>query len=208
MAINVVDNALAHRFAIMQEHPLQTDIIEGAEQVFVANTDAALLYVEWLCPDVLIFIADFIDFGIGLAVGTDESVAVEVIVRWVVAVVVATIFIDVSSFGILAMQGLVDEVPDKTSLELGITTHEVPILLETATAVAHCMAVLALNKWLLLAVILSIPLAMPLRHIHRAEDIGIVATVCLLILNGTAWVFVLNPLIGCGEVRTIDRFIA
>ena len=168
------------------------------------------LGVNDLGPYILIFVAHLVHMGVGHTVGTDESVAIEVVVGGIVVVVVAAIGVDGAPLSVLSVQCLVDKVPDESALELGIAAHEVPILLESATRVAHGMVVLTLDEWFLVLglVALGIILAPLLRGIHRAHDVGIGAFVCLLPVHRPAQVLRLDPLVGGGEVGTVDRLVA
>ena len=65
---------------------------------------------------------------IGLTVGRHQTITVEIVVRRVVFVVVTAISIG----AVLFVERLVNEVPDKSSLEFGILAHQVPIFLEAA----------------------------------------------------------------------------
>ena len=70
------------------------------------------------------------------------------------------------------------------------------------------MAVLALDEGLGGLGVGAILLAVFLRGIHGAVDIGVVAQTGTLILYGAAQVLALYPLVGLGEVGTVDGLVA
>ena len=167
---------------------------------------------------------------IQLAVGTDDTIAVEVVVRGVIAVVVTAIGVmNLVQFRIrqlshavqlgqrcgehlgigLAVQGLIDIVPDVATLVLRVLAHELPILLQSTRGVTHRVVVLTLDERLLEVVILAISLARPRCVVHRTEDICVAAfAMGLLPLAGTALVLSLHPVVGGFEVRAVHGLVA
>ena len=93
--------------------------------------------------------------GVKLAVGADNAVAIEVIVRGILAVIVAAVSVFgwyIARSGLIfsrcclivfdascgvktgrTVQGLVDKVPDIAALELGIFAYEVPVISDDGT---------------------------------------------------------------------------
>ena len=65
------------------------------------------------------------------AVGADQAVVIEVIVRSVIFVKVASIAVDGYTVFIFPMAGLVDKVPDKSTLIFRVLAGDVPVLLES-----------------------------------------------------------------------------
>ena len=158
--VEAVDASLLHHVAVLGELPLHTHVVEVAEEELVAYTQAVRLGIHHLSPNILVFVSHFIHMRVGYTVGTDESIAIEIVVGGIVVVVVTAIGIDGASLCILSVEGLVDEVPDETALELGVFAHQVPILLKATTRVTHGMVVLTLYEWFLVfgLVALGIPL--------------------------------------------------
>ena len=66
------------------------------------------------------------------------------------------------------------------------------------------MVVLALDERHRTVRVLSILFTSTYRIVHRAEDIGTLASVSLLILNRTALVLTLNPLVSLQEVIDVQ----
>ena len=145
---------------------------------------------------------------IGHAVGTYQSVAVEVVVARVVVVEVATIIIGPLISLAFHAQTLVNEVPDESALILRIFADELPIFLESTARIAHSVRIFALYEGLLLRFVLRIFLTLSVRPIHRAHDVGILASVGGLPLDGTLTVLLFNPPIGGGKVRSVCRLVA
>ena len=69
---------------------------------------------------------------IGYAVGANQTVVVEVIIRSVVFVEVAAIAIDAHSVFVFPVAGLVYEVPDKSALIFRIFADDVPVFFESS----------------------------------------------------------------------------
>ena len=230
--VEVLNLALLHLLAVGHELPYELVALKRAEEVLVEDLDGLRLgeLALSLCPDALVLIGHLVGVRVQLAVGTDDAVAVEVVVRGVVAVVVAAVgIVDLVQVGILlvadavqlgqrgvehlgiglAVQGLVDEVPDVATLILRILAHQFPVLLQSARGVTHRVVVLALDERLLEVVVLAVGLARPRRVVHRAEDVGVAAfAVSLLPLAGTALVLGLHPVVGGFEVRTVHGLVA
>ena len=146
--------ALLHLLAIGHELPDELIVVERAEEVLVVDLDGLRLskLALRLCPDVLVLVGHLIGVRVQLAVGTDDAVAVEVVVRGIVAVVVAAVgVVNLVQLGVwqvadavqlgqrcgehlgigTAMQGLVDIVPDVATLILRVLAHEFPVLLQS-----------------------------------------------------------------------------
>ena len=230
--VKVAHDTILLNLAIHLQRPYHLVVAQVAEEVLVIDFHGLRLgeLALSLCPDVLVLIGHLEGVRVQLAVGTDDAVAVEVVVRGVVAVVVAAVgIVDLVQVGILlvadavqlgqrgvehlgiglAVQGLVDEVPDVATLILRILAHKLPILLQTTGGVTHRVVVLTLDERLLEVVVLAIGLARPRRVVHRTEDICVAAfAMSLFPLAGTALVLSLHPVVGGFEVRTVHGLIA
>ena len=147
--------------------------------------------------------------GIQPAVGSNDAVAIEVIVTGGIAAVVATVGKDFATRnGALVAQALIDEVPDVAALILRILADELPVLLEAAHRVAHGVGIFALDERTRV-VALGVTLAPVVVGIHRASDVGITAVVRRpLILTGARRVGLLHPSVGLLEVRTETGLVA
>ena len=142
------------------------------------------------------------------AVGGNDAVAVEVVVRGRIASVVAAISKDLLTCNrTLVAHSLVDEVPDVAALILRVFAHQVPILLETSHRVAHSVSILTLDKRSRI-VFLRIGLTTFVAVVHRTEDVGLAPVASLLVLHGTRLVVVLNPRIAFLEVGAVAGFVA
>ena len=139
---------------------------------------------------------------IELAVWTYNSVAVEVVVAWVVTVVVATISIFYLSELLIgqhfwfylhwnhdaAMQALIYEVPVETTLEDRVFAYQIPVIFQVTARVTHRMVVLTLYERHLAIWVLAVILAVLYRIIHWAEDVCAFSLASLLILYWAALV--------------------
>ena len=69
------------------------------------------------------------------------------------------------------------------------------------------MIVLALDKGLRLRGVVAVVLAPLMSGVHRTHDVGIGTIVGTLPMDGTAGVVVLYPLVGLGEVRSVNGLV-
>ena len=69
---------------------------------------------------------------IGYAVGANQTVVVEVIIRSVVFVEVAAIAVDAYSVFVFPVERLVYKVPDKSTLIFRIFADDVPVFFESS----------------------------------------------------------------------------
>ena len=203
-------NAPFHNLAVSQKLPLQGYILGLTEEEFIFHQYAALLQIQRCHPDVLVVIAHFMCMRIGQTVGTEQPIAVEVVVRRVIAIVVAAVGEMFSAVSVLAAQSLICKIPYKAALKFRICASQVPVVLETAHRVAHGMSILALDERLVIFLCRApgIIFATPLRSVHGAVDVGVDALLGLFKLYGSAWVNAFDPLVGSREVGTIDSLIA
>ena len=201
--------------AILNEAPCQGIVAQIAEEVLIVYAYFALLGIHHLSPDVLILVGYLIGMRIELTVRTDDTITVEVVVARVVIVVIATIAIfylaelfiahllrilDSHRLQELAVQALVNEIPVETTLEDWILAYQVPVFLQVTARITHGMVVLALDERHRTVRVLRILFTSTYRIVHRAEDIGTLASVSLLILNRTTLVLTLDPLVSLQEV--------
>ena len=153
-------------------------------------------------------VSNLVGMRVRHAVGTDNAVAVKVVVGWVVVVVVATIFIYLHAIFVFCAKSLVNKVPDKSALELGVFAHQVPVFLKSARAITHRMVILALYQGARFAVVARVIFAPLVCAIHGTGDVGAGTVYATAFpLHGSAWVVALNPLVCGGEVWPIGRFI-
>ena len=146
--------------------------------------------------------------GIQSAVWGNNTVAVEVIVAGRITSVVTAIGEDFLARNLaLVAQTLIDKVPDVSALELRILADELPVLLEAAHGVTHCMSILALNERKR-AVALAVFLAVPVVHIHWAENVRLAPMSGLLILYWAHLVISLDPVVALLKVRPVAGLIA
>ena len=89
--VEIVDGAILNRLTILEECPRELIVGKVAEEVFVVDANLTCLYVYSLSPNVLVNVSNLVGMRIELTVGTDDAIAVEVVVGRVVGVVVATI---------------------------------------------------------------------------------------------------------------------
>ena len=105
------------------------------------------------------------------------------------------------------IEALIDPVPDKATLHMWTTLHNIEILTEITRRVTHSVGKLAHNIWLLSILTCCILLHIGNRWIHRTDDIGIRATPRLLELYRARVITLLDPLILERINRTITTLI-
>ena len=141
-------------------------------------------------------------------VGSDDAVAVEVVVGGGIAAEVAAVGHDfLARHAALGAHTLIHEVPDETALVLGVLADDAPILSEAAHAVTHGVGIFTLDERTGI-VALSILLAVAIAVVHGAEDVGLTVLACLLILYGAALVDGLHGIVGILEVLAVASFVA
>ena len=194
--------------AVLAHFPYELEVVERLEEVLVVDFKLAILQPLIGNPGVLIVVAHLVGMGIESAIGSNEAVAVEVMIGSGIAPVVAAVGEDLLACdGALVAQTLIDEVPDIATLILGVLADDVPVLLEAAHGVTHRVGVLTLDERTGI-VALGILHAVVVAQIHRAEDIGLAILACLLELAGARGIVSLHPVVGALEVRTVARLIA
>lgn len=159
-------------------------------------------------PDILVEISNFIHVGIGVAVGTDQTIVTEVVVGPIKAIEVTTVSINADAIFPCPTDGLIHKVPNKTSLQGRILTNQIPIFLETTLRIAHRMCIFALNQRFLDVLALGIFFHVGIVGIHRTINIGKFVAMSLLILHGAARIFRFHPIVGRFKVRAETSFIA
>src|SRR3712207_2444254 len=145
--------------------------------------------------------------GIGHAVGTDESVVAEVVVRSVVLVEVASVAVYLYTVFVLPPARLVDEIPDESALILRILAYDVPIFLESSFGVSHRMRVFALDERFV-DIAFAIVDASFIVSVHGAVDVGELTGACLFVLYGSCGVFFFCPRVALLEVRSHTGLVA
>ena len=193
--------------AILQNghHGLQVTHI--AEEVFVVNIYRTIVHVEIIDPNALIVVANLVGMRGKATVRSNDTIAVEVMVRGRITTLVTTIHpYLVACHLAYSTNALIDEVPDEASLILWILANQIPILLETSNGVTHCMSILALDKRTGI-VALCIFLAIIVIVVHGTEDIGLAILSTLFILHGATAVDNLHGIIGSLEVITIATLV-
>ena len=108
-------------------------VIGGLEEILIIHLECTVYSIEIVNPDVLMIILNLISVRIQTTVGSNDAIAVEVVVAGRIATVVATIGEDfLTGDGALVAQTLIYKVPDVTTLVFWILADEIPILLETS----------------------------------------------------------------------------
>ena len=146
--------------------------------------------------------------GIRHTVGAYHAIAAEVVVRGIIAVEVAAVGINFHAALASPAQRLVNPIPYKTALQRRVPAYQVPILLETAARVAHCVGIFALYERLGGVCAAGIIFHALVIGIHGTEHVGKLILTGLLILHGAARVFGLNPFIHGLEVRAETSLVA
>ena len=196
---------VSHSLTLLEECPCEVVVAEVGEEVLVVHLYLTLLEVLGSCPDVLVVVAYLISVGVVAAVGSDDTVTVEVVVRCGIAAIVATVGKDFLTLLVLVAEALVHEVPDEATLQGRILTDEVPVLLQATDRVTHSVGILALDEGFV--GVLAVSLHVVVVGIHGATDIAVACIASLLILCGTAVVVSLDPVVGCLEVRAVTGLV-
>ena len=145
--------------------------------------------------------------GIGVTVGADQTVVAEVVVGCIEAVEVAAVSIDFNSVLAFPANGLVDEVPNETALQVRIFADDVPVFFESALRVTHSVSIFTLDERFGGIGTLTVFFHAFIAVIHRTEDVGVLFQAGLFVLAGTAGVFCLYPFVTCFEVGAVSGFI-
>ena len=201
----LVNLTVSHCLTLLEECPCEVVVAEVGEEVLVVYLYLTLLEVLGSCPDVLVVVAYLISVGVVAAVGSDDTVTVEVVVRCGVAAIVATIGEDFLTLLVLVAEALVYEVPDEATLQGRILADEVPVLLQATDRVTHSVGILALDEGFV--GVLAVALHVVVVGIHGATDIAVAGVASLLILCGTAVVVSLDPVVGSLEVWTVTGLV-
>ena len=129
----VGDTLAEYLAAILFERNDGIHIIEGAEGVLIIEFHIASTHVKVTQPDVLIIVLHLIGMGVVTAVGGNDSVTVEVVVAGRITSCIATILPNLLTGNLAGVaQTLVYEVPNETTLILGILAGEIPIFGKSA----------------------------------------------------------------------------
>ena len=169
-------------------------------------------------PDVLIVVLYLVGVRVPSAVRGNESIVAEVVGRSIVLVPIAAVGPNLTTFAVGPSYGLIHKVPDEATLELGIFTHQFPVLAETSLGITHSMCIFALDKGFVerfylmgspvfTRLIGAIFLTLTITIVHRAEDIGFTCFFSAFILHRAGCILGLNPIVACFEVGTITCFI-
>ena len=229
--VQVSNLTVLYGLTVLEQSPNKLIVAQIAEEVLVVDRDLSGFQIHGLSPNVLILISQLISVGVELTVGTDDTIAVEVVVAGVYLIVIAAIGVfgsHVSGSGLIlcgdsvvigyraaslevgmTVESLVYEVPVITALKLRILTYEIPVFLEVTTRVAHCVVVFALDQRACVFRIFGVGFAVPRRVVHGTEDVCVGSGLSgLLILHGTALILTLDPFVSSGEIRSVNRFVA
>lgn len=137
---------------------------------------------------------------------------------WIGIEITIATSVDGRSIDIL-MQCLVDEVPVETALKLGQSScssgcrgigsaDKIPVVLKVATGVSHGVVVFALDEWLGERRVVSVFGAVLDTEVHWTENVGGVAALSgLLILDWTAGVLGVYPVVGIVEILRVFGFV-
>ena len=158
--------------------------------------------------DALEHSANLVHMWVWYSVGTDESVVAKVDVRSVKTVEITAISINLNTVFAFPAGRLVNKVPDKSTLKIGVFTEQIPVFFEAAFRVAHGVSVFALNHRFLYIGAFAVFLYIFIADIHRAIYVGMVCIAATLILHGAAGVFSLYPVVGIHKVLTVTAFVA
>ena len=153
---------------------------------------------------MLIF--DFRRRRVWRAVGSDKSVAVEVVVGGGIAAVIASISEDFFSFAVGVAHGLIYKVPNKSTLVLGFAANEIPVFFEPTHRVPHGVGIFALDERPFIFAF-EIVFAAFGRNVHGAENVGGTFQPGTLVLHGARLVPLLEIVVDAVEVYSVSRLV-
>ena len=78
--VEILNGAVLDGLAVLHDSPHQAVVAQVAEEVLVVDANLAVGHIHRLSPDVLILIGQFVGVRVELTVGTDDAVAVEIVV--------------------------------------------------------------------------------------------------------------------------------
>ena len=142
-----------------------------------------------------------------IAVRTEKPVIAEVLVPVAVAVIEIPGVCENLLPVFLIIDGLVDKIPDESSLVSGIFSYQIPIFLETAFGISHGMGVLDLNQRAL-RVVFTIFYHIRIPPVHRGIDIRDLKTPVLLVNQKPRRVHGLDGFPCRPEIFTVSCLIA
>ena len=202
---------LIHAFAIVcEQSAYDFDVICTAEEVFVVEFD--LTVEECLAfrdgrPKILLVILDLVSMRMKRTIRGNDTIAVQAVVCSRIAAKVATIGHNLfACHTALGSHALINEVPDESTLVLGVFADQFPVFGKAPHAIAHSVGILTLDErtWV---VALSVAFAVVVVIVHWAEDVGFAILMCLLILYRTGGVDGLDGIVGIFEVFAITSFV-
>ena len=208
--IEVADAAGLHHTAVGKQLPLHFVGIQPDEEIFVIDLDPALRKVDRRSPNALVLALHLVGMGVPRAVGGDDTVAVERVVRRIVVVEITTVEERHTAVGLVAGKPLVDEVPDETALIGGIFAYQFPIVVEAAQRIPHGMGIFTLNERFG-GVVASIFLALFIAPVHGADDVGegpVPVVHGTFVMHRTRRVVLLDPTVAGLEVGAHARLVA
>ena len=205
-----VDDAPAEGRPVAEHLPMEVVVFEAAEEIFVEDLHRIPRIAGPRGPDRLVVVAHLLHVWVRNAVGTDQAVVAEVLVRGVVGVPVASVAVDRHAVAPLFVQRLVHEIPDESALIFRFAADQLPVLPESAHRVAHGVGVFALDQRFggILGEVFLTPLVVP---VHRADNVRVAAAGRIdgpFVVNRPRGVVSLDPVVAGVEVRPVARFVA
>ncbi len=206
--VNIFNGACAYCFAVAQQLPCESVVAEVGEKVFVVHVKHSLGKVCRGGVDALHHTSHLVHVRIGHTVGAYEPIVAEIYVGSVKTVEVAAVAVNLHTVLAFPAGRLVNEVPDKSALKVGIFSEKVPVLLEASFGVAHCVGVLALNHRFGHIGTFAVFLHLLVADVHGAVDVGVVGIAAAFVLNRAAGVFGFHPFICVHKVGTVAALVA
>ena len=131
-AVEILFSITKLRFAVNAQTDVERSIVGITEEILVVYSEFSVVGIHILNPQVLIIISHLMCMRIKSAVGSNQSVAVEVVVACGITSVVTTVSENpASGYRTHVSQTLVNEVPYISSLIFGIFAYYIPIFLES-----------------------------------------------------------------------------
>ncbi len=204
--VEAVDTACSHRFAVVEQSPCHTLIVERTEEILIVY--AYLVRCGEGGEDRLLHSLHLPCVRIGHTVGRYHTVVAEVPVRRVVIVPVASVCEYLLTVLTLPAYRLVYEVPDVSALEFGIFAEEVPVFLESSLGVTHGVGIFTLYHRAHVGLVIGKLLHTFVAAVHWAVDVTLAILFGALVLYGARRIHCLYILI-CGvEVGSIAGLVA
>ena len=202
--------APGHDGTVVGRHvPVQGIGVEVGKVVPVFHRDGEVVGIGEGRLDVLVHMLDGMEMGMRFAGCVDQTVAAEAAERgYPLGAVVATVAPVPAAVGIDLAERLVYPVPDATALSHRLRLEHLPVVLQTALAVAHGVGILTQDEGAVDVGLGQIGLYLVDAAVHAAIDVGIEVLLGALVLYGAVGLDRFEPAVGVLEVDPVAGLVA